>query len=105
MINYLKFIGLLNVALFIPGMFLAGMSALTVNNNERSPLVEEEISISVCSTQRRVVPRLRACRLLSRDLNLAAVSQLRPLALSTPSAFADRSENNLRSGLGAPILC
>jgi hypothetical protein len=105
MIRYLRFISLLSVVLFVPAMFLAGVSALRVSNNERSPLVEEEISASVCTTQRRVVSRLRACRLSSRDLSLAAVSQLRPKALVAPSAFGDRSENNLRSGLGTPILC
>jgi hypothetical protein len=105
MIRYLRFIGLLNVVVFVPAMFLAGVSALTVSNNERSPLVEEEVSISVCTTQRRVVSRLRACRLSSRDLSLAAVSQLRPRALASPIAYVARSENNRRCGLGAPILC
>jgi hypothetical protein len=105
MIRYLRFIGLLSFFLFIPGMFLTGMAALTVSNNERSPLVEEEISISVCTSQRRELSRLKACRLSSRDLSLAAVTLLRPTALVAPCAYSDRCEHNLWLGIGTPILC
>lgn len=105
MIRSMRFLGLLSLAIFIPGMFIAGFPAMAPVMNERSPLVEEESSFSTCTANQRSTIRLRHCRRSSRIVVLAVRIPSRPLhasALALP--FFERAEHSSRNGLGIPLI-
>jgi hypothetical protein len=105
MIRSMRFVGLLSLAIFIPGMFIAGFPAMAPVMNERSPLVEEEASYGVCTAHQRSSIRLRQCRLSSRIIVLAVrIPSRTPRSSDLTLSFLERAEHSSRNGLGIPLI-